>query len=87
MPLLLLLAPPIAMFIGAKFWVYPTASPNKTGTRLLTCLDLVTILSAIYFIYRAEGVRGLTASIVIAELWLYVVVDLFVTASVAASWP
>jgi hypothetical protein len=86
LPLVLLASSPIAMVIGVHFWIAPTASPSPTGPHLLTALDLLTFLSAFYFVYRAEGLRWLTTAIVVALLWLYISVSFFVGMSVTGDW-
>jgi hypothetical protein len=86
LPLVLLVAPLLAIAIGSKYWINPVASPSVAGTRLLNALDLLTFLSAIFFVYRAEGVRWLTAAVVVAELWLYISVSFFVAMAVTGDW-
>jgi hypothetical protein len=85
-PLVLLAAIPVAMIIGAKGWILPTESPRPIATHCLQGLDLAIFLLAIYFVYRADGVRWLTASIALAVLWFYIAVSFFVGMSITGDW-
>lgn len=72
--------------IGVFFAVPSPAIPSKTGSLLLNGLEIVALLLAIYCVYRAKGLRGFTAALVIAELWIMFAAGFIAGMSVTGDW-
>ena len=86
LPLALPAAFPLTIAIGEYFAAASPATPNKTGSILLNGLELVALLFGIYCIYRGKGLRGFTAAVVVAELWILFAAGFFAGMSVTGDW-
>ena len=86
LPLALLVVFPLTIAIGEYFAAISSATPNKTGLLLLEGLELVALLIGICCVYRAKGLRGFTAAVVVAELRIMFAAGFFAGMSVADDW-
>ena len=86
LPPMLLAAFPLTIAIGVLFAAPSPASPNKVGSLLLNGLEFVALLFSIYCVYRAKGLRGFTAALVVAELWILVAAGFIAGMSVSGDW-
>jgi hypothetical protein len=86
LPVALLAAFPLTIAIGVFFAAPSPSSPNKVGSLLLNGLELVALLFGIYCVYRAKGLRGFTAALVVAELWILFAAGFIAGMSVTGDW-
>ena len=86
LPLVLLAGFPLTIAIAIFFAAPSPESPNRVGLLLLNGLDLVALLFGIYCVYRAKGLRGFTAAVVVAELWILSAAGFIAGMSVSGDW-
>ena len=86
LPLVLLAAFPLTIAIGVLFAAPSPESPSRVGSLLLNGLELVALLFGIYCVYRAKGLRGFTAAVVVAELWIVFAAGFIAGMSVSGDW-
>jgi hypothetical protein len=77
---------PLTIAIAIFFAAPSRESPHRVGSLLLNGLELVALLFGIYCVYRARGLRGFSAALVVAELWILIAAGFIAGMSVSGDW-